>query len=221
MINIGLIESQSLLRDSFKLMLETHSTNKVVFSSNHYLHLQYVEESLDVVLLDLPNFLQYNQNEEHTALTDETKLIVVAQTGEESSVVQAIEAQAWGFLLKEMETEEFLYAVEQVAQNKYYIHGRASHYIMASSLKSVEKETQRLETSHRPVNPLPKRAFRALQLTAEGISNEEIAEEMQISEKTVKNHMSFVLASLQVRNRTAAVVKAIQNGWIVIPKAYD
>lgn len=69
----------------------------------------------------------------------------------------------------------------------------------------------------RPVYPLPKRIFQTLHLVAKGFNNAEIAREIQISEKTVENHVYPILSILQVRNRIEAIITAFQNGGMDTP----
>src|SRR5699024_6617359 len=217
-INIGFIKSPGLLRESFKLMLETRVSNRVLIQGHNYKDLEQVEQALDIVLIDLPNILRYSEEVSPDTFSENNKLIVLAKAGEEHYVIETIKAGAYGFLLEEMEAEEFLYAVEQVAQGKYYIHGRASHHLMTLYDSSTVEKRGPQEKNNQPRNPITKRAFQALQHVAQGLNNEEISQHMGISDKTVKNHLANVLAVLQVRNRTEAVITAIQNGWMEVPK---
>src|SRR5699024_1041479 len=139
---------------------------------------------LDIVVIDLPNFLRWIEEMPPEFFSENTKIIVLAKSGEEHHVVKAIQAGVYGFLLEEMETEEFLYAVDQVAQGKYYIHGRASHHLIALYDLSVEEKGYLQEQPNKPKNPLTKRAFQSLQLVAQGYNNKEISQSMKISEKT-------------------------------------
>lgn len=212
MINIGLIKSPTLLQESLKLLLETRKDHHIVAQSSDYRDLLQKEMELDVLLIDLPNFLRYSEETLPAPFAKQTKLIVLIQAGEEHHVTKAIKAGAYGFLLEEMEEEEFLWAIDRVAQGKYYIHGRASHHLMFPYEPTQEER-------HHSTNPLTKRAFQTLQLVAQGLNNEEVAQKMGISPKTAKNHMSNVLLTLNVQNRTGAVMKSIQNGWMEVPNS--
>jgi len=218
MINIGIIESQTLLQESFKLILETQPSNKVLVHSNHYDDLRQVKESLDIVFLDIPNFQQCRNDMQHIILSKGTKIIVLAQRGEERFVTEAMDAKVQGFLFKEMEAEELLDALQQILKGKIYIHGQATHHLVTFFRKQIENKEQKGLIEQPTEEHLPKRMFQTLELAAQGLSNEEIASKMRVSDKTVKNQMSHILSILHVSNRTAAVVKAVQNGWVVIPK---
>src|SRR5699024_5713412 len=171
MINIGLIKSPGLVQESFKLMLETRDANHVLMQGSNYKDLKQVEQTLDIIVIDLPNFLHWREEAFPDTLSESTKLIVLAKSGEEHHVMEAIQAGVYGFLLEEMETEEFLYAVDQVAQGKYYIHGRASHHLMALYDPAIENNRRLQEKQNKPGNPITKRAFQALQLVAQGLNN--------------------------------------------------
>lgn len=217
MINIGILESQTLLRESFKLTLDTDASYNVVFSSDDYKNIYKIKEHVGILLLDISHFKQYRDDAPHNSFLQEAKIVVVAEQGEEDLVIEALEAQARGFLFKEMESQEFLHALQQISRGKIYIHGQASHYLVTYYQEQLEARQQQdeIETG---TNPLPKQMFRTLELASQGLSNQEIADQMGLSDKTVKNQMSNILTILQVQNRTAAIVKAVQQGWITIPK---
>src|SRR5699024_1641789 len=218
MINIGFIKSPGLLRESFKLMLETRVSNRVLIQGHNYKDLEQVEQALDIVLIDLPNFLRYSEEVSPDTFSENNKLIVLAKAGEEHYVVETIKAGAYGFLLEEMEAEEFLYAVEQVAQGKYYIHARSSHHLMTLYDSSTVEKRGNKQKNNTLMYPNTILAFKSLQLVVQVLNIEVISEHMGISELTVKNHLANVIAVLQVRNRTEAVITAIHNGWMEVPK---
>jgi len=87
-----------------------------------------------------------------------------------------------------MESQEFLHVLQQISRGKIYIHGQASHCLVTYYQEQLEARPPQDET------------------------------ETGLSDKTVKNQMSNILIILQVQNRTAAIVKAAQQGWITIPK---
>lgn len=212
MVNIRVIHSLTLLQESWKLLLETQKDYHVLTYKNNYRDLPPTHEDVDIILMDLPNFLRYSEETPSFSPSTQTKLAVFIQAGEEHYITKALQAGAHGFLMEEMEEEEFLWAIDCIAKGKYYIHGRASHHLVTSY-----KPTQ--EELRYSTNPLTKRAFQTLQLVAQGLNNEEVAQKMGISTKTAKNHMANVLITLNVQNRTGAVMKAIQNGWMEVPRS--
>src|SRR5699024_5086570 len=132
-------------------------------------------------------------------------------------VGEAMNAQVHGFLFKEMEADELLHAFQQILKGKMYIHGQATHHLVTFYQEQIEGRKQ-VNSIEKNTNPFPKRMFQTLQLAAQGLSNKKIANKMRVSNKTVKNQMSHILIILHVQSRTAAIVKAVQQGWIVIPK---
>jgi len=217
MTNIAIIESQSLLQESYKLILETQSFYNVIVQGVNYTELQKADQHLDVILLDIPNFIHYCEDTERSFQSPETQMIVLAQRGEERRVIDVMNEGVYGFLFEEMEANELLQAVRQVLNHKFYIHGQATHHLLTHSHQLLEEKKQNLHQEP-PSCPLTKRPFQVLQYIAEGLSNQEIAAKVHISDKTVKNHVYDILDTLDVRNRTEAVIKAIQSGWITIPK---
>jgi len=107
-----------------------------------------------------------------------------------------------------MEAEELLYAFEQIAKGKLYVHGQATHHLLNFYQEQIDGKKQ-VGSIEKNTNPLSKWMFRTLELAAQGLSNKEIANKMGLSDKTVQNQMSNILTVLQVKNRTAAIVKAV------------
>src|SRR5699024_3031515 len=157
----------------------------------------------------------YCEDTERSFQSPETQMIVLAQRGEERRVIDVMNEGVYGFLFEEMEANELLQAVRQVLNHKFYIHGQATHHLLTHSHQLLEENIQDL---HQVLSfyPLTKRPFHVLQYIEEGLSNQEIAAKVHINDKPVKNHVYDILDTLDVRNRTEAVIKAIQSGWITI-----
>src|SRR5437899_3768802 len=137
----------------------------------------------------------------------ETEVIALTSVLEDASVVGAVRAGAIGYLLKNTESDELCRAIKAAAAGQVQLSPQAAARLMREvrSPESPEALTER-ETD-------------VLRLLAEGKANKEIAQVLSIGEKTVKTHVSNILAKLGVQSRTAAALYAARIGMVTIPQA--
>jgi two-component system, NarL family, response regulator LiaR len=158
----------------------------------------------DVVLMDLLMPVM----DGITAITEIRKqapgVEVVALTSvlEDASVVGAIRAGAIGYLLKDTNADELRRAVKAAAAGQVQLSPEAAVRLMREVRAPEAPES------------LTEREMDVLRLLAEGQSNKEIARNLSIGEKTVKTHVSSILAKLDVQSRTQAVLAAMRSGLI-------
>lgn len=116
-----------------------------------------------------------------------------------------------GYLYGDMELYEFRTAINEILNGFKYIHPYFSSIILNeySRLTNINYDA-------RPVNLLTKREWEILERLSSGYQNVEIASQLCISDKTVKNHVSSILKKLKVKDRTSAVILAIKNNWVSI-----
>jgi DNA-binding NarL/FixJ family response regulator len=122
--------------------------------------------------------------------------------------LQGVKAGAKGFLLKDVSLEELTQAIHSVAAGETLIRFTAADRILAGL-----RDKPRVPATDWP-EALTERETEVLQLLAGGYSNREIAAALHVAEGTVKNHTSSILSKLGVRDRTRAVLKAIERGLI-------
>lgn len=172
----------------------------------------------DVVLLDinLPSMDGLQVTREITTSLPETAVINLTAYHDEEQIIRAINAGASAYYPKEVMPDKLLFAVRQVSTGRHVIDDRV--------LSRSEVNSWLIENSARiaPLGvaddarlvPLSPREMEILQHVARGSSNKEIAHELQISQQTVKNHISSILRKLNVKDRTEAAIYAIRHGWI-------
>src|SRR5699024_2006538 len=121
-----------------------------------------------------------------------------------------------GYLLKEMDSNALVEAIRVVSEGGSYLHPKVTHNLVKEYRKLAEENENKenFVFFSKPLHLLTRRECEVLQLLAEGKSNRDVAESLEISEKTVKNHVSNILQKLNVKDRTQAVVRAIKNGWV-------
>lgn len=167
----------------------------------------------DVALLDInmPQMDGVEATRRITAELPETGVIILTMYRRDEYIFEAIKAGANGYLLKEVELSELVRAVRAVAQGEAVIDAAIAGRVMAE-----------LRTETAPAKPateetLAERDIEILRLLAQGQSNQEIADQLIISEKTVRNRLSLVFRRLHLKNRTEAVLYAMRSGLVDPP----
>lgn len=134
-----------------------------------------------------------------------SRIVVLSSTEDDDLAFSAIEAGAHSFLVKTMLGDELIDTLRRVARGEAVIHPKIARRVLTV--------VRRVNTPQAdPFEPLSDRERAVLQELAKGRSNNRIAETLHISEKTVKTHVSSVLAKLQLSDRTEAVAFAWREG---------
>lgn len=162
----------------------------------------------DVVLMDL-SLPDMSGLEVLEALRDDgaVRPLVLTVHDDDEHVFAAVRAGVAGYLLKDVGPDELVQAVRAVAAGEAVMHPRVARKVM--------REFNRLSSESRvPGVPLTARELEILRLVARGYSNREIAEQLYISQKTVKNHLTNILRKLGLQDRTQAAVWAVKSRLI-------
>jgi DNA-binding NarL/FixJ family response regulator len=164
----------------------------------------------DVVVMDLhmPGMSGIEATRRIVAAGLRTQVAVLTVSGEESKVIDALLAGACGYLLKDADADQVVAAVQASARGESVISPR----VAAKVVNRLRREP-RLQRSDRATD-LSEREIAVLRLIVAGLGNHEIADQLYISENTVKNHVSSILMKLDVDNRVQATVRAILDGLI-------
>jgi len=159
----------------------------------------------DVVLLDLvmPNVDGVEATRRIRSLVPQTRVLVLTSFAAEDQVVEAVRAGAAGYLLKDVDPSDIATAIRAVHRGDAFLHPEAAvHVIAAVAGDGRGAVLERLTPRERDV----------LALLGDGHSNREIARALTVSEKTVKTHVSSILAKLNLRDRTQAALIAVRTG---------
>jgi NarL family two-component system response regulator LiaR len=160
----------------------------------------------DVILLDLfmPRKDGIEAIEEIKAENPEARILVLTSFSEDEKVYAAIKAGAMGYLLKDSSPQEILTAIRQVYRGEMFMHPSIANKLM--------RELQRTSNLPPTEEPLTAREEEVLKLVAQGLPNQEIAERLVISERTVRTHVTNILSKLHLANRTQAALYALREG---------
>jgi DNA-binding NarL/FixJ family response regulator len=213
-IRVCLIEDQTLVRQGIQSLLElTEDIRVVAMAEDGEEGPRVIEQTQpDVVLLDM-RLPKANGLEVLRALQRSERrppAIILTTFDDDSTVLEGIRAGAKGFLLKDVSLEQLATAIRTVASGGTLINPMVTERI----LRGLEKTAAAPQELTNLQDPLTTRETEILRLMTGGYSNLEIAGALQLSEGTVKNHVSSILSKLGVRDRTRAVLKAIQAGYI-------
>lgn len=170
----------------------------------------------DVLVLDLD--LEPDGGDETAALAAVRKafpnlrIVIYTAHDDEVRTVKAVELGVEGFVLKQADPEELLSAIHVVHRGGHLLHAT-----VASNLMNHMRRGTGAKQLPRPELAISPRELQVLDLMALGQSNQKIASELVISERTVKFHVSSILNKLDAENRTAAVLKADREGILSKP----
>ena len=132
------------------------------------------------------------------------RILVLTSYSDDDKVFAAIKAGALGYLLKETSTQDLLQAIRDVNRGESSLHPAIARKLI--------RELNRPTTLPASEDPLTEREADVLILVARGLSNQEIADKLIISERTVRTHVSNILSKLHLANRTQAALYALKEG---------
>ncbi len=213
LIRVALIDDQTLVRQGIRGLLELSEKVDVVAEADdgdQAVELVSTHEP-DVVLMDM-RMPRMNGAQAIEALRDaglEVPVIILTTFDDHEQVLEGIKAGAKGYLLKDVSLENLIRCIESVAAGETMIQPA----ITEALLKGLSRTATEFEASDMP-EPLTPRETEVIRLMAGGYSNKEISLALNKSEGTIKNHVSNILAKLGVRDRTRAVLKAIELNLI-------
>jgi DNA-binding NarL/FixJ family response regulator len=160
----------------------------------------------DVVLMDLvmPMMDGIEATKKIKELFPHTKILILTSFSDQDHVIPAIRAGASGYQLKDIEPDQLVEAIKSVYRGESQLHPKVTSHVMTHLYQGEKKEEKLLEE-------LTKREKEVLAEIAKGKSNKEIAASLMITEKTVKTHVSNILAKLNLADRTQAALYAVKH----------
>jgi DNA-binding NarL/FixJ family response regulator len=212
-IKLVIVDDHGLFRNGLKLLLNTTQLVQVVGeASNGVEFLELIKTNQpDIVLMDIdmPVMDGIEATRRAIALYPEMKIITLSMFGEDEYYYQMIDAGVKGFLLKNSDISELKQAIQQVHAGKTYF----SEELLLSMLKNIK--TVSVTDKAGEVN-LSDREIEVLQQICKGLSNQEIADGLHISKRTVDKHRANLLEKTNCRNTASLVMYALKNKVIEI-----
>jgi len=222
-IKVALVDDQLLVRSGFRMLINSQEDMNVVVeaSNGREAVATPLMSQADVILMDV-RMPEMDGIEATERLLDPSKtaaegpkVIVLTTFDMDEYALSAIQAGASGFLLKDAPPEELLDSIRTVNRGDAVIAPSTTRRLLDHMAPLLKKEsTQGNEQLSELVDSLTRREREVFGLIALGRSNPEIAEELFLSEATVKTHVGHILAKLNARDRVQAVVIAYQTGVV-------
>lgn len=212
-IRILIVDDHFVVREGLKALMSFDPNIEVVGEAADGIEALYEVRALrpDVILLDLvmprqdglatiPVIRQENPK---------SRILVLTSYAEDEKVWTAIKSGALGYLLKDSHPAELIKAIRDVYRGEYSLHPTIAHKLILEFNKPNQATP----------NPLTQREEDVLKLVAQGLSNEQIAQKLFLSKRTVSSHVSNILGKLHLANRTQAALYALRKGLVSLHPA--
>jgi len=214
-IKVLIVDDHQVVRQGLRTFLELHEDINVVGEAENGISAVEMVSQLqpDVVLMDLvmPNMDGITATQKIRSSGSPAKIIALTSFSEDDKVFPAIQAGAASYLLKDVSPDDLVDAIRAVHHGEARLHPDITRKLMeqVSQAKNLPMEI--------PVEQLTDREREVVRLVALGRTNREIAQELFISEKTVKTHISNILGKLNLEHRTQLAIYAIKNKLVEAP----
>ena len=211
-LKIMIADDHGMMREGIRHLLEFDGSASVIAEAKDGAECLSVLDSLDilpdVLLLDInmpnQNGIEVLQEIRHKKMN--LKVLILTVHNEVEYLLKAIDIGADGYLLKDSGFEDLQKAITAVMEG--------NEYIQPSLIPVLNARLVKRDTDKEKIDSLTKRELEVLILVANGMFNKEIALHLNISERTVKNHLSNIFKKIEVADRTQAAVFVIRNGLI-------
>jgi len=211
-INVMITDDHSMIREGLKQLLELEGEFKVIAEAADGIEcINKLEEVIpDILLLDInmPNMNGLEVLQKMKEKKIKVKVLVLTIHSEVEYLLKAVDIGVNGYLLKDSESAELKKAITAVVNGENYIQ---PSLIPVLNAKMIDRDQDIVK-----IESLTKRELEVLKNLSYGMYNKEIAEKLDISERTVKNHISNIFKKIEVTDRTQAAVFAIRNNLITI-----
>ena len=218
-IRVFLVDDQALVRGGFRMLIDSQPDLEVVGEAAGGIEAieALASTPADVVLMDvrMPGITGIEATARILAAPSAPRVIVLTTFDLDEYVLDAVRAGASGFLLKDAEPEQLLGAIRTVHRGDAVIAPQMTRRLLAHVVPILDqaptRATPALATT---LEQLTAREREVLELIAQGMSNQEIARALFLSEATVKTHVAHLLAKTSSRDRVQAVVFAYESGLV-------
>ena len=207
-IRILITDDHAVVREGLRTFISTEPGMEVVGEAKDGVEAVQMACELkpDVILMDMamPRMGGLEAIQQIKEQCPDAQILVLTSFSDDETVFPAIKAGALGYLLKNTSPDRLLSAIRDVHQDKPSMSSDIASKLM--------REMQRKSSLPPTKEPLTEREMDVLKLVAHGMTNQEIADELVISEGTVRTHVSNILSKLHLANRTQAALYALREG---------
>lgn len=212
MIRLLLCDDHAMFRQGLRSILETEDDFRIIgeASTGREAVRYALETKPDVALMDIqmPELDGVGATKAILAERPDAKVIILTMYRQDKYVFEAIKVGARGYLLKDADANDLIDAIRRVAAGETLLNAEMA----ASILDEFRKVGELPEHPDHKISELTEREEDILRLLAQGASNQEIAQSLGVSEKTVRNRLSEIFSKLRLNNRTQAALYALREG---------
>lgn len=219
-IRVFVVDDHAIVRDGIQSLLATEPDIECVGEAANGTEAVSKVRNLrpDVILMDLvmPELDGIEAIHQIMAFQPEARILVLTSFSADDKVFPAIKAGALGYLLKDTGSEDLMRAIHQVYRGEASLHPKIARMVLqeisiAQPIKNIEHQPH-IPGQLAKVDPLTERELEVLKLVARGRSNREIADQLVVTEGTVRTHVSNILDKLHLASRTQATLYALREG---------
>ena len=212
-VRVVVVDDHDLFRTGLKNLLEEQGVNVVGEAPNGQTAIRLASDlAPDVIVMDLnmPGLTGVETTRKLAGIAPLTRVVVLTISADDDDVMDAVMAGACGYLLKDSSIQDLITGIRAAAAGESLI----SPQIAAKVLQRLRAQSSNEDAAATIRAELSDREIEVLKLIANGKDNAQIARELFISPKTVKNHISNILMKLQIDNRIQAAVYAVRSGIV-------
>ena len=213
MTRIVIADDQALFREGLRTLLSIRPDMEVVGEAADGDEAVALVETLrpNVVLMDLrmPKVDGIQATARIRAGWPDIPVLVLTTFDDDANLFGALKAGAAGYLLKDVSSETLISAIQAATRGESFLQSTVTGRVVAAFARLMESRGPAAEALVLPLSP---REREIVSLLGSGASNKEIADRLNLAEGTVKNHVTSILAKLDVRDRTQAAIRAHQLG---------
>ena len=214
-IKILIADDHAVVREGTRRILEQEPDMEVVGEAGDGEEAVNLAASLkpDVAIIDIamPKLDGIEATKRIKATWPSINVLILSAYDDDQFIFSLLEAGAAGYLLKSIRSRELIDAIRAVYSGESVLHPSIARKVLNRFVSTSGKPE-----GQEPSGMLSDREIEVLKLAAKGLSNQDIAERLYLSIRTVQGHLGHIFNKLQVGSRTEAVVRALKKGWVTL-----
>ena len=214
-IKVLIADDHAVVREGTRRILEQEPDMEVVGEAGDGEEAVNLATSLkpDVAIIDIamPKLDGIEATKRIKAAWPSINILILSAYDDDQFIFSLLEAGAAGYLLKSIRSRELIDAIRAVYSGESVLHPSIARKVLNRFVSASGKPE-----GQEPSGVLSDREMEVLRLAAKGLSNQDIAEKLCLSIRTVQGHLGHIFNKLQVGSRTEAVVRALKEGWVTL-----